>query len=481
MPSQSGSRWPLRTAVALALIAAVAFACTRLHVNSTTVALAFLLVILAVATWGSLTEAVLASFAGVLAFNYFFLPPVGTFTITDPQNWVALTAFLVTAVTASNLSATAKRRAVEASERRAEMERLYNLSRALMMAEPTEAAVARHLARQVAAVFELPAVAVFDRRTGAGARAGPEDLPLTEARLRDVAAQNSELDEKGVSALPIRLGGGPIGSIGILTGSVSDAALHAISNLAAISLERARTLELASRAEVARQSQELKSALLDAVAHEFKTPLTSVKAAASALLSAPTDPTTTELLTVISEEADRMTTMVSEAIDMARIEAGELRISQEPQSPAELLAAAVRKAEPGLDGRRIEVLAAGSLPLCSADPAMFGTVILQLIDNAFKYSPPGSPVVVAAEAAPEGIIFSVSDRGPGIPEEERERVFEKFYRCKRDRERLPGTGMGLTIAREIVQAHGGRIWVDTTSDGSRFRFSLPQAAERVPS
>jgi two-component system sensor histidine kinase KdpD len=199
------------------------------------------------------------------------------------------------------------------------------------------------------------------------------------------------------------------------------------------------------------------------------------------LLSGPADPTTTELLTVIGEETDRMTTMVSEAIDMARIEAGELRISQEPHSPAELLAAAVRKVEPGLDGRRIGVSADSALPLCSADPAMFGTVILQLIDNAFKYSPPGSPVVVAAEAAPDGIVFSVSDRGPGIPEGERERVFEKFYRCARDRQRLPGTGMGLTIAREIVQAHGGRIWVDTAPDRSRFCFLLPQAAERVPS
>ena len=141
----------------------------------------------------------------------------------------------------------------------------------------------------------------------------------------------------------------------------------------------------------------------------------------------------------------------------------------------------VRKVAPGLDGRRIEVSAATELPLCSADPAMFGTVLLQLIDNAFKYSPPGSPVRVGAEAGPEGIVFSVSDRGPGIPVEERERVFEKFYRCPRDRQRLPGTGMGLTIAREIVQAHGGRIWVETTADGSRFCFSLPQASERVPS
>jgi two-component system sensor histidine kinase KdpD len=470
----------LRIAGALALVAAITSICARLlHVNSTTVALAYLLAVLGIATWGSLAEAVLAAAVAMLCFNYFFLPPVGAFTIADPQNWVALTAFLVTAVIASNLSATAKRRAMEASERRAEMERLYHLSRALMMAESSE--VARRLARQVAAVFELRAVAVFDRRTAEVARAGPEDLPLSESRLRDGALQNTELDEKGVTVLPIRLGGSPIGSIGVFTGSVSDAALHAISNLAGIVLERARTLELASRAEVARQSQELKSTLLDAVAHELKTPLTSVRAAASALLSNPAGPATLELLTVISEEADRLSTMVTEAIEMARIEAGELRISQEPHAPAELLAAVVRKVEAGLDGRRIEVRAAADLPACSADAAMFRTVILQLLDNARKYSAPGSPLVVAAAAAPDGVVFSVTDRGPCIPESERERIFEKFYRCERDRQRIPGTGMGLTIAREIVQAHGGRIWLECMPEGSSFRFSLPLAADRVAS
>jgi two-component system sensor histidine kinase KdpD len=176
-----------------------------------------------------------------------------------------------------------------------------------------------------------------------------------------------------------------------------------------------------------------------------------------------------------------MTTMVSEAIEMARIEAGELRISQEPRAPAELLSAAVRKIEPSLDGRRIEVSAASGLPLCSADPAMFRTVILQLLDNAAKYAQPGAPVSLGAEATPEGIVFSVADRGPGIREQERERVFEKFYRCEKDRQRIPGTGMGLAIAREIVQAHGGRMWVESSPEGSRFCFSLPLATGRMPS
>ncbi len=471
----------LRLAGALGLIAAVTFAYSRvLRVNATTVALTFLLAILGIATWWSLVEAVVASVIAVLSFNYFFLPPLGTLTIADPQNWVALTAFLVTAVAASQLSAAAKRRAAEAVERRAEMERLYNLSRALMMADMHPATIARHIAGQVASAFEIDAVAIFDRRTGEVQRSGPEDLPLGEVKLRDAAVQNTELRENGVTVLPIRLGGSPIGSIGIVSRSISDAALHAIANLAAISFERARALDLASRAEAARESQELKSTLLDAVAHEFKTPLTSIKAAVSSLLSSPpADPTTAELLTVVSEETDRMSSMVSEAIDMARIEAGEMRISQEPHAPSELLSSALSGVEPSLDGRRIELLVDSPLPLCAADPAMFRTVVLQLVDNALKYSPPDSPITVRAKVEKDSVVFSVADRGPGVRGEDRERVFEKFYRCERDRHRIPGTGMGLAIAREIVHAHGGRIWVDSTQGGSRFCFSVPLAAERA--
>jgi two-component system, OmpR family, sensor histidine kinase KdpD len=466
---------------ALGLVAAVTLGYSRvLHVNATTVALTYLLAILAIATWWSLIEAVVACVAAVLCFNYFFMPPVGAFTITDPQNWIALTAFLVTAIVASHLSNIAKRRTAEALDRRAEMERLYNVSRALMMAESREASVAERIVGEVASAFELNAAAVFDRRAGEIRRAGPEDLPIDEGKLRDAVVQGRELDENGVTILPIRLGGSPIGSIGIPSRSMSDAAAHAIANLAAICFERARTLEITNRAEAARESQELKSTLLDAVAHEFKTPLTSLKAAVSALLSSPQpDAATTELLTVISEETDRMTSMVSEAIEMARIEAGELRINQEPQRPAELLAGAVRRIEPNLDGRRIDVRAASGLPLCSADPPMFETVVLSLLDNALKYSPPDSPITLAAEPGENGIVFSVTDHGPGVREQDRERIFEKFYRAPRDRQRIPGTGMGLAIARAIVQAHGGRIWVESTADGSSFRFSMPPAAEPV--
>jgi len=477
--------WPrlARLAAALGLVGAVTIACALvLHVNATTVALAFLLAILAIATWWSLPEAVLASVAAVLCFNYFFLPPVGTLTISDPQNWVALVAFLVTAVTASQLSTTAKRRAAEALQRRAEMERLYNLSRALLLADARHTGVARQVAMHVASVFDVQAAAIFDRRTGEIARSGPRDLPIAEGRLRDAALQNTELDESGVAIVPIRLGGSPIGSLAILSHGISDAALHAIANLAAISFERATTLELAGRAEAARESQELKSTLLDAVAHEFKTPLTSIKAAVSSLLSAPqADSTTAELLTVISEETDRMSSLVTDAIDMARIEAGDLRIERQPQRPADLLATALAKVEPTLDGRRIELSASSGLPLCSADPVMFQTAILQLVDNALKYSPPGSPVFVRAEARQHGVVFAVSDRGPGIREADRERVFEKFYRCDKDRHRIPGTGMGLAIAREIVLAHGGRIWVESADQGSRFCFFLPLATDEESS
>jgi two-component system sensor histidine kinase KdpD len=477
-------RMCLRILASVGLIGALTFLCSRVvPVNATTVALAFLLAALVIATWWSLVEAVIASIVAMLCFNYFFLPPIGAFTIADPQNWIALSAFLVTAIIASHLSTTAKQRAREAQQRQAEMERLYNLSRALLMSETHQPAVAREISGEIASVFEVDAVAIFDRRTGEVHRSGLRDAPIREDRLRDAAIQDTVIRENGLMVLPIRLGGNPIGSVGLLSASISETAAHSIANLVAISLERARGIEAAARAEAARQNQELKSTLLDAVAHEFKTPLTSVKAAVSSLMSSPahaSEASRTELLAIINEETDRMSRMVTEAIDMARIEAGELRLNIEPRDPTDIIRSAVRRIEPSLDGRRILTTLPDELRPCSADAAAIETVLVVLLDNALKYSDPNTPIMVSAEGQGDAILFTVSDQGPGIRDEDRERIFDRFYRSAIDRQRMPGTGMGLAIAREIVEAHGSRIWVESKpGEGSRFCFTLPTAAREA--
>src|SRR6266568_1215932 len=267
--------------------------------NSTTVAMTFLLATLGVATAWGLLEAIIASVAGMLCFNFFFLPPILTFYLADSQNWVALFVFLVTAVVASQLSTSVKQRALEATRRREEMERLYELSRALMLVDK-QSSIAGQISQRIAQVFAVAGVAVFDRETDQIYKTGAADLPI------------------------------------------SDTALHAIGNLAAIVMERARAEATATRMEAARQNEAMKSMLLDALAHEFKTPLTSIKAAASSILDeAP--PAQKELVAVIEEESDRLDSLVSETIRMARIEAGDLHLDRRPHDVAELIRAALQK------------------------------------------------------------------------------------------------------------------------------------------
>ncbi len=488
-PLAEGRRKILRTAWriagALAIVGTITILYFRfLSANSTTVALSYLLVILVVSTGWGLIEAVLASVAAMLCLNFFFLPPIATFTIADPENWVALTAFLGTAVMASHLSARARRRTLEAYASRGEMEQLYSLSRAFMITEG-RAEVGKQVADQIAQVFQLDAVVVFNRSNGDISRSGPQDILGIDSKLRDAALQNTVFHEAsaGLSVVPIRLGGQPVGSIAIQGSPISDTALYAIANLAAIAFERSRNLELAGRAEAARRSQELKSTLLDAIAHEFKTPLTSIKGAVTALLC---DPPSTlnsqELLTVIDEEADRMNYLVSEAIEMARIEAGDMRVQSEWCEPGELIAASLKRLHPILEGRQVLVVIPDSLPQCSADPGLITTVITHLIGNAVKYCPSPVPIKVEAEADEGRIIFSVVDLGPGIAEEQQSRIFEEHYRAPGSRDRVPGTGMGLAIARRIVEAHGGKIWVESEmGKGSRFSFSLPAVQEGAAS
>jgi two-component system sensor histidine kinase KdpD len=484
-----------RFAASVLIIAAIlALYRTLLPVNNTTVALTLLLAILGMSAGWGLAEATVASLVAVLGFNYWFLPPVGTLTIQDPQNWVALLAFLVTAVTASQLSAHARRRAAEAEARRLEIERLYALVQAMMLSGNARKTI-REFVGKVVQVFGCGAAAFYYRPSEEIFRSGAESNPITDHDLH-VAAELDDVSidpQRSLATAPVRLGGRPLGSMALIGPLPSEQSLRAIMHLVAITIEKARALEDAGHAEAARQSEVLKSALLDSLAHDIKTPLTSIKAAVTSLLASNSvtgyetpkliggfrslspnwTPNWTELLTIIDEEADRLNQLAAEVIEMARIEAGKLHLEKRPVAAAEIIGGVLSELAPALKGRPVAVDVPEGLPAAEADPEFVQQVVKQFVENALKYTPEGSPLSVSAALKGGRIVIGVADRGPGIEENERARIFDKFFRGRRHRFETKGTGMGLAIAKGIVEAHGGRIWVESEAgQGAAFYFSL---------
>jgi len=352
------------------------------HINPTTVALAFLLIVVFVATaWGP-KPAIVASLLGVACLNFFFLPPLHTFTVADPENWVALFAFLITAITVGQLSAHARRRAEEANAARSETEALYG-----------------------------------------------------------------ELKE---------------------------------------------TFEQASQAKALKQSERLKSALLDAVTHDLRTPLASIKASVTTLLDDQPLASATEMesplgeadrremLEVIDEECDRLNRFIGGLIELARIEAGEMQLRRQWGAVEEIISAALARAAPLTRGRRVRLDIEAELPVLRVDEQAVSEVVYTLVDNAVKYSPTELPIEIAAKRRGDSQVeMSVEDQGAGIPSPLRQRVFDKFFRATRDgdvsTQQPSGTGMGLAIAKGIVEAHNGRIWIESGAGGkgTRVLFTLP--------
>jgi two-component system sensor histidine kinase KdpD len=332
-------------------------------VNTTTVAIALMFIVVVIARYFESVSGVVASFIAAVSLNYFFLPPYHTLVVSDPENWIALIVFLAIAVTVGHLSVVSNRRRIEA-------ERLYK--------------------------------------------------------------------------------------------------------------ELETTFESASEAEALRRSEKLKTALLDAVTHDFRTPLTSVKESITALIDDNQLPriertldqhSRGELLQVIDEESDRLNTFVDSMVELARFQSGDNRLERASVSPEEVVLKAARRARSLRPSHALRSDIEPNLPAVSADSRALVEAVYNLIENAAKYSPSGTTIQIAATRHNGDVRFSVEDEGVGIPESEREAVFERFYRGAEDE--CGGLGMGLAIVRGIIEAHGGRIWVEAGNKGARFVFDLP--------
>ena len=474
----------LRSITCVLIVAALTAVLFRvLHVNALIAGFAYVLAVLIVAARWGLAESLTTSIAAVFCLNYFFLPPIFSITIADPQNWVALFSILATAITASQLSANVRNQAAEAQGRRAEVERLYQLSLSFMLVDTT-----RELGPQIVAKlreeFGFESVAFFDSATGAMHVSGPGEEKFDGAALRNAAqggaswqVSREKVDEPGkeIVVVPVGIGGRMLGSLGTMGAPVSEPALQAITNLAAVALEHAHQQIAFGRLEVARQNERLRSVLLDALAHDFLTPLTAVKTAITTVRSEYShESDEEEFLAVVEEEADKLGEMINEITDLARIEPGKPRIRRQKVPIHDLVHASLERMRNLLKSHGLVVNVDRKLPVISADAEMLGLALRQLLGNAAKFSPPETDIEISARAEDGSVVIAVRDFGPGVPQEETALIFERFYRGKGARESVAGTGMGLSIARDIVQAHHGRIWAENAvGGGARFSMKVP--------
>jgi two-component system, OmpR family, sensor histidine kinase KdpD len=450
-----------------------------LHVNQTTVALTFLVMVeLAAFRWG-LIYSVGLSVGCTLLYNYYFLPPIGSFTIADPQNWIALFSFLGSAIFISRLSESERRQTVVSEARRSEMERLYEFSNQLLMEESLHD-VAGHAPHAVASIFAFEAVILYLTEGDTSYYSDPRRPFVSQEELRAAARlpEGPRLRRDGVSIVPLVLGMRASGSVAmqrLTKPDYSDGLYDAIGGLLAIALERSAALDRFSRVEAAREGERLRSALLDSVTHDLRTPLTAIRAAATSLLSQPSlaESQRHEMFTILDEESARLDRLIGQTVEMAQLDTDGIKVRPRLQRLQEVIDMALEDCHALLRGRAVTVELPPAMPAISLDRELIRRVLRHLLENAARYSPAGTPVRISAALEPGRLLVSIADQGQGIDDAEQAYIFDKFYRGSRQR-RLQGTGMGLAIAKAILRAHGGGIDVVSHRDeGATFTFWVP--------
>jgi two-component system sensor histidine kinase KdpD len=472
---------------------AVGFA-MNLHVDLSNLAMVYLLGVVVAATAFGSGPAILTAVLGVTIFDFVFVPPRFTLAVSDSQYVVTFGVMLVVAVVIGTLTARMREQIAAARARALRSAALYQFSRDLSgrrgLHDLTDSAATR-----VAEIFESK-VSILLPREGGRVEPASGDLTLFgqgdhERGVAQWAFDHGQAAGLGTPTLPGAAAlhlplPGSTDVVGVLAVRPGDPRrlrdperiqlLRTFANQIALAIERARLAEQAERTRVEVETERTRSAMLSSVSHDLRTPLAAILGAATSLRDdgdrIPPD-TRRELADTIAEEAASLNRLAGNLLDVTRLEAGALAVHRDWHSLAEIVGVVLGRLESRLADRRVELDLPADLPLVPLDDVLFGQLVTNLLENALRYTPAGSPIEISARVKGEELRFEVADRGPGIPPGEEERIFDKFHRLSSPTDRA-GAGLGLTICRGIAEAHGGRIVVENRPEGgARFRVTLP--------
>ena len=490
----SETDWPAygRAIAAVALCTAAAWAMFP-YFELANLIMVYLLGVVGVAARSTRGPSVLASILSVAAFDVFFVRPYYSFAVSDTQYFVTFAVMLIVALVISGLTVRIRAQAESARQRERRTAALYAMSRELASVRGVENILAAAL-RHITEVFRNQAVILLPDSSGRPTvRAGPSaqlEMDTTELGVSQWVCEHRQMAGLGTDTLPgakalylpLVASRGVVGVLGVKPSEPQAFAdpeqlhlLETYANQTALALERAQLAEEAQQAQVRAEAERLRNALLSSVSHDLRTPLATIMGAASSLLENGTHfhrGTWQDLLQSIVDEAERLNRLVSNLLDMTRLEAGTLAVKKEWHPLEEIVGTALARMEKRLSDRQVAIHLPADLPLVQMDGVLIEQVLINLLDNGVKYTPVRSGIDISASVSDAAVLVEVADRGPGFAPGEEERVFDKFYRGQTADSR--GVGLGLAICRAIVEAHGGKIWAESRpGGGALFRFTLP--------